>query len=103
MFSATVTSRAERDLLVHEPDAEFLGARRRSDLHGLAAQEDLAAVGPQNAVDDVHQRRFSSAVLPGDRVYFAAAKLEVDAAQRLGGAEGFADVRDPEDDVFGHE
>ena len=85
--------RAERDLLVDEADPEFLRAGRRGDLHRLAVQDDLATVGAQDAVDDVHQRRFPGAVLAGDGVHLAAAQLEVDAAQRLDRAERFADVR----------
>ena len=76
--------RTERDLLVDESDAEFLGAGRRGDLDRLAVEEDLAAVGPEDAVDDVHQRRLSRAVLAGDGVHLAAPQLEVDARAARG-------------------
>ena len=95
--------RAERDLLVDEADPEFLRPRRRGDLHRLAVQDDLAAVGAQDAVDDVHQRGFPGAVLAGDGVHLAAAQLEVDAAQRLDRAERLADVGDFQDDLVGHD
>ena len=34
----------------------------------LAVENDLARVGPDEAVDDVHERRFASAVFPQQRV-----------------------------------
>ena len=103
MFSATVTSGQSAISWWTKPMPSSCARAGEVISTGLAVQDDLAAVGPQDAVDDVHQRRFSGAVLAGDRVHLAAAQLEVDAAQRLDRAERLADVRDLEDDVVGHD
>ena len=46
-------------------------SRRRGDLHRLAVPADLAVVGPDGAVDDLHQRRLAGAVLAEDGVDLA--------------------------------
>ena len=91
--------RAEGDFLVHETDSELLRPSRRGDLDRLAVQDNLTAVGPQDPVDDVHQRGFPGAVLAGDRVHLSAAQLEVNAAERVDRAERLADFRYLQDDV----
>ena len=66
---------------------------------GLPIEADLAAVGPQNAVDDVHQRRLAGAVLAGEGVDLAPAQLEIDAAQRADRAERLGEIGDLEDQI----
>ena len=86
--------RAQFDLLVDESDAQFLRYGRRRDLDRPAVEQDLAAVGPHDPVDDVHQGRFAGSVLAGDGVDLASAQVETDGLQRMGRAERFADVLD---------
>ena len=94
--------RAQGDFLVHEADAHLLGFRRRGNADRLAVEDDLAAVGLKNAVDDVHQGRLASAILAGQGVDLAAPQLEVDAAKGLDGAEGFCNPGNPQDHIVGH-
>ena len=70
---------------------------RGGDRDGLAVEADLAAVGAQDAIDDVHQRRLAGAVLAGEGVDLALAQLELDAAQRVDRSERLAQIRDLED------
>ena len=65
---------------------------RAVDPDGLAVDADLAAVGLQDAVDDVHQGGFSRAVLAGERMDFSRMQIELAATQRADRAKGFGDV-----------
>ena len=42
--------------------------------------------------EDLHQRRFACAVLPHQRMHFAAPQVEVDVAQNCNAGEGFGDA-----------
>jgi hypothetical protein len=56
------------------PSARAAGGR--GDLHRLAVPADLALVGPDRAVDDLHQRRLAGAVLAEDGVDLAGRDLQ---------------------------
>jgi hypothetical protein len=83
---------AQRDLLVHQADAQAHRVRRAVDHDLLAVQQDLALVGPVDAVDDVHQRRLPRAVLAAQRVDLARVQREVHARERARSAEALADA-----------
>ena len=82
---------AKRDLLVHETDAKRLSLLGRADLGQLAADADFAAVGRQDAVDDVHQGGFAGAILARQGMHLACAQHEVDILQGLHRSECLAD------------
>src|SRR3546814_5075140 len=53
---------------MHHADAGGDGVARRADRHRPPVDEDLAAVGLVEAVEDAHQRRLAGAVLADDAV-----------------------------------
>jgi hypothetical protein len=63
--------RYEHEVLVHHPDAGRDGVLRRGELDLLAVQQDLALVGLQQPVQDVHQGRLAGAVLAEQGVHLA--------------------------------
>ena len=79
MFSATVTSGQSAISWWTKPMPSSWARAGEAISTGFAVEADLAAVGPEDAVDDVHQRRLAGAVLAGDGVHLAAPELEVDA------------------------
>jgi hypothetical protein len=83
---------AQRDLLVHQADAQAHRVRRAVDDHLAPVQRDLAFVGLVDAVDDVHQRGLARAVLAAQRVDLAAREREVHARERARSAEALADA-----------
>ena len=78
-------------MLVDHADPLRDGVRRRRDGDWLAAEQDLALVGRDQAVQDVHQRRLAGAVLAKERVDLASTHVEVDVV-----------VRDHAGEAFGH-
>jgi hypothetical protein len=50
-------------MLVHHPDARGNGVLGGVELYRLPIEEDLALVGLQQPVQDVHQRGLAGAVL----------------------------------------
>ena len=70
----------QHEVLVHHADAELQRMAGIGDVLELAVDEDLAAVGGVEAVEDRHQRRLAGAVLPDDAVDGAAPDLEIDVA-----------------------
>src|SRR3546814_11939782 len=63
-----------------------------SDVCSSDLDEDLAAVGLVEAVEDAHQRRLAGAVLADDAVDGSGLHRQADVAVRLHRAEGLADV-----------
>ena len=84
--------RAQRDFLMHEADAQPLRDCGRGNSHHLSVEADFAAVGPQNAIDDVHQGRLAGSILAGNGMHFALAQLEPDIPQGLNGSERLAEI-----------
>ncbi|OPZ14860.1 MAG: hypothetical protein BWZ10_01827 [candidate division BRC1 bacterium ADurb.BinA364] len=80
----------EHEMLVHHADAQRHGFGGRMDPRRRAEDFDFAGVHPEHPEQDVHQRGFAGAVFSQQGVDFALGQLEMDAAQRLHGAEGFS-------------
>ena len=85
-----------------EADPQALRHGRRRDLDQFPLEEDLAAVGPDDAVDNVHQRRLSRPVLARNGVDLALAQFEIDRAQGLDRPKGLADLGEFEDEIVCH-
>ena len=68
----------KHEVLMHHADAEGDGVARTRDLRGVAIDDNLAGIGLQQAVEDVHQGGFARAVLADKGVDFAAPHLEAD-------------------------
>ena len=65
-------------MLVHHADAEPDGVARAGDVDGLPVDHDLARVGVNQAVQDVHKGRLARAVLAHKGMDLAMADAEVD-------------------------
>ena len=92
MFSATVITGISMKCWWTMPTPFSIDGLRRAELGRLAVDQDLALVGPVEAVEDVHQRRLAGAVLAEERVHLALAQVEVDAVVRDDAGEP---LRDP--------
>ena len=82
MFSATVITGISMKCWWTMPIPRSIASRGELIVTGLPLIEDLALVGPVEAVEDVHQRRLAGAVLAEQRVHLAAAEVEVDVVVR---------------------
>lgn len=69
----------EIELLIDDADPELERVARARDVHGLAADANLAAVFPIGAAENLHQRRLPGAVLAEQHVHFAAVQRDIDA------------------------
>src|SRR5205814_2785684 len=76
---------------------------RRRERDRLPVQPDLAGVRAVEPVQDVHQRRLARAVLPEQRVHFAAPHVERDVVVGDDAWKLLADPLHLEDEVVGHE
>ena len=63
---------------------------------GRAVDEDLAAIGPEQAAQHLDERRLAGAVLAQQRHDLAPPHVEADALERPCGAERLHDVVEPE-------
>src|SRR4029079_1345126 len=61
----------ERRVLEHRREADPRRAGRRPDADGLAADEDLARVPPDDAGEELHERALAGAVRAEERVQLA--------------------------------
>jgi hypothetical protein len=86
-------------VLVHHADPVLDGVSWATDPDWLIVQEDLAVVGLQQTIEDVHQGRLASPVLTEQRVDLARLDREVDVvvgdevAETLGDAAQFESQR----------
>ncbi len=80
------------EFLMDHADAQVLGGPGVVDLDLFASDQDPARVLRVNAGEDLHQRRFSGAVLPDQRVHFAGRQLELTLRQRVHAREGLFDT-----------
>ena len=87
-----VEARHEVELLEDGGDARGLRGARVGEAHGRAVDPHFAGVGFDDPGQNVHQRRFASAVLAEKRVNLAAAQIEVHATERLDAAEALDDA-----------
>jgi hypothetical protein len=69
-------------VLVDHPDPVLDRVLRGAERDPFALEQDLAFVGPVEAVEDVHERRFARAVLAEQRVHLAAVEVEIDVVVR---------------------
>ena len=83
--------RNQHEMLVHHADAEPDRVRRAMDGGRVAVDDDLAAVGADQSVDDVHQRRLSGPVLSQKRVDLAPLDDQVHVVIRPELSEGLDD------------
>ena len=84
--------RDQHEVLVHHAHARLDRGARRSELHVLVADLDLALVGVVQAVEDVHQRRLAGTVLAEQGVHLALAEIEADVVVRDDAGEALRDV-----------
>ena len=77
-----VLGHAERvkqaEVLKHHADAQTARLLRVADVDHLAVEANLARIGLDRAVDDLHQRGFARAVLAQHRVNFAGLHRQAD-------------------------
>src|SRR5690606_20537734 len=84
--------RQEVELLMDDADAGTLGVARMMEVDLLAEQRDGADVRLVGASEDLHERRLTRAVLARQRMYLAAAALEVDRIECREVAEALGDA-----------
>src|SRR5262249_28785424 len=87
-----VEARHEVELLEDGGDARGLRGARVGEAHGRAVDPHFAGVRFDDPGKNVHQGRLAGAILAEQRMDFAAAEIEVDAANRLDAAETFDDA-----------
>jgi hypothetical protein len=91
-FSAAGQRVEQAEVLVDHADAERPRLGRRRDLDALAVPAHLAGVGPDGAVDDLHQRRLAGAVLAEDGVDLPRRDAQADPVVGLHRRVRLADV-----------
>ena len=89
--------RDQHEVLVHHPDPAVDRVLGRAEHDLLAVEQDLALVGPVEAVEDVHQRRLARAVLAEEREHLALAQVEIDLVVRDDPGEPLRDAPHLED------
>ena len=91
----------ETEVLV---DERHLAATAAPDLMpvGLAIDQHLTAIGPEQAAEDLDERGFAGAVLAEERQDLAAMHVETHAFQGARCAEAFGNVLEPEKPLGRH-
>ena len=84
--------RHQHEVLVDHADPRAHGVAGAAEADRGVVQQDLAAVGPVQPVQHVHQRGLARSVLPQQGVDLTGLDHEVD---RIVGHEGAEDLRDP--------
>ena len=85
---------AEREVLVHDLDAESGGVAGAVDRDRLAVEEVLARVDRVDAADALDERRLAGAVVADERGHLAGpVDVEVDVVEHLHRAEALVDAR----------
>ena len=79
-------------LLIDHADAAIDRVARARHFERLVAPADVAALGPNDARENLQQRRFAGAVLTDNRVRLALGDVKADAGQSPDGTERLADV-----------
>ncbi len=82
----------EHEVLMHHPDAGGDRVAWRGEVLSDAVDEDLALIGPVQAVQDVHQRALAGAVLADEGEHLAATHAQVDVVV---GDDAGESLRDP--------
>ena len=94
-----VEVREEAELLVDDRDAAVGGVAWTVDLDGLSVELERAG-GRLDPGEDLHERRLAGAVL-AEQADLARDDVEVDAAQRVRGAEHLVDAARAHDGLGG--
>ena len=89
--------RNQVELLIDHPDAEPLGRPWSVDDDGATVERNLAGIGRQRAGENLHEGRFSGAVLTDQRMHFARVDVERHAVERANAGEGLHDPRHPQE------
>src|SRR5207248_2300609 len=82
----------EREVLVDHLDADRMGLTRAHEAHRLAGEDDLALAWLEQPGEDLHQGRFTGAVVADDAEHLAAGEVEIDMVERSDRAEIFGDA-----------
>ena len=98
---AHVHVRRQGQFLVDDGNAEVPRGDGRADRRGPALQQQFARCRLLDARQDLHQRRFSRAVLAEQRGHLAAMHVEIDALERMHRAEGLGHVAGRKNDLGG--
>src|SRR5690606_40364022 len=78
---------AEREVLVDDLDSLATGVDGLVEMHVLIVESQAAGTGEEVAGDDLHQRGLARAVAAHEAEDLTALYLQIDARQRLNGAE----------------
>ena len=92
----------EAQLLVDGDDAQVLRRARVLDGHRLAIDANGAPIGAVSPGEDLHQRRFSGAILADDRVNFAWSYCQRDIVQGMNAWKTLIDVFGLQDRLSGY-
>src|SRR5712692_3025724 len=92
--------RDEHEMLVDHTDGKHDGGAGARDLCRCAVDEDLAGVGVNEPVQDVHQRALAGPVLPHQRVDLARAHREVDVIIGDDARPGLGDAAHVDRELF---
>ena len=87
----------EVQLLVDEDDAAVQGVADALQVDRLSVEEDFAAVGPVDAGQDFHERRFAGPVLADEGQHLVGVDGQRHAVEGLNAREVLADVADFEE------
>ena len=79
-------------MLVNHADAGEQGILGGLNLYDFPVDEKGAGVGTQQAVENVHQRRFARAVFTEQAMHTAGLERKRDAVEREQRAESLADI-----------
>ena len=80
-----------------EDDAAVQGVADALQVDRLSVEEDFAAVGPVDAGQDFHERRFAGPVLADEGQHLAGVDGQRHAVEGLNAGEVLADVADFEE------
>ena len=90
------------DFLVDHADAGVLHGPGTSRLHGAAAEQQAARIGPMDAGQDFHEGGFAGSVLTHQRMHFARPQIEINTLQGLHARESLADPLHPQELLAAH-
>src|SRR5438105_2006838 len=89
-------SRYQHEVLVNDADAGGNRFAGRPTGHIATGNANATGIGPDQATEHAHQRRFSGAVLTNESVDLAGRYVERRTAQSYAVAEGFLDPVHPD-------
>ena len=81
-------------------DARFAQLMRLAGEHVAALEQDFAAIGPQEAIQQIEQRGLAGAVRADDAEDLVSVELEADVLDGLQPAERRREIADLENDIY---